>query len=487
VKGSLVHAIIASLDEKERKRFLGSGAAIKDWDQLARLFHFLARQEVYSETALLEQIRQTKRQKNSLVEKLGDLLLTFLGNGNSDVVVHQIIATAPRLIENRLDRQAIELIELAISVAEQSENYQAIQSLWRLAELFPDPRPKFRGMSYDQALACASNLVAYRQLEVQLRRTPVIEDVQERLLAISEIEASPLLESPGMALGFEARLLYWRLKAICKYFSNNYREAIAPQTTLVGILSECKQDNLDLVRRWIREMGSLAMLHVTVGDIETPKRLWAEIWNYPTDLFVLQSEKTKQIYPAKIAAGIDFGDLEFGNQTCSHVLSLLSDRQELFSAGLQCQVLYYCASYYIAADRHEDASKLLVKLRSYHRQSFSPTIYSMTKLLEIVLEIEREAFEDSIRLIKNLRMSKHDQAIAGLGSAIQLLSLVTSILSEPNGSWKQLPEQPAVKKILAELVDQPVLYFFDLSIWISAKSNESSMMNLLHHRVSKLR
>jgi hypothetical protein len=484
VKGSLVHAIIASLEERERKKFLASKPAVRDWDSMAQLFRFLANQESYSETELLKLIGQTKRQKNSQVEQLGQLLIAFVGEGKPDVIVAQIIATAPRLIENRQEKQAIELIEWAISLADEIENYHAIQSLWRLAELFPDPRPKFKGMTYELALACAANLVAYRQIEVRLRQV-AFKGPEERLQAIAEIEASELLDSPGMALGFEARTLYWRIKAICRLFVGKPEERIATQEALVAILSERIDGNLEIARRWIKEKGSLAGFYALAGKLEESKREWSDIWSFPTQSLILQTEKVRQIYPAKINLAIDYGDRSLGDEACNEVLSLFSNQPELISKGLQCRSLYCCARYYVGVDRIDDAAKLLLRLRSYHRQDFLPVYYSMTKLLEIVLEIEREAYEDAIRLIKNVKMSKHDQAIAGFGMAIQLLSGVTSVLCEPNAHWRQVPMQQNIKKILAELSNQPVLDFFDLTIWVESRSSGRSMMDLIGNRASE--
>ncbi|HEX2899156.1 MAG TPA: hypothetical protein VHS96_05475 [Bacteroidia bacterium] len=452
---------------------------------MAQLFRFLAKQSVYSETALLGDTGQTKRVKNLQIEQLGQELVAFIGEGNPDVIVFQILTVAPQLIENRLERQAAELIEWGISLAEQTENYHAVQSLWRLAELFPDPRPRFRGMTYEHALACAGNLVAYRQLEVRLRLTPTIPELDERRAVLEEIEASLLLESPGMALGYEARLLYWRIKAICKYLTKNYEAAIAPQANLVETLAERHDQDLDLARRWIRECSTLAVLHGNVGNLDAAKRLWDAIWNFPTNQFILECEKTKQIYPTKIAAGIDFGDAAFADRTCKEVNLLLSDRPELFPPGLQCQSLYYCASYYLSASRLDDASRTLARLRSIPRLSFPPIIYSMSKLLEIVLEIEQLALDDAIRLIKNLKMSKHDRSLAGIATGIHLLSAVAGFMSEPDGNFSKLPEQTSVQQYLAELKGQPVLDFFDLGTWVNAKSKGCPMMEVIQLQTSR--
>jgi hypothetical protein len=484
VKGSLVHAIIASLEERERKKFLSSRPVVRDWEQLARLFRFLATQNAYSETELLKLIGQTKRQKNSQVEQLGQLLISFVGEGKPDVIVAQIIATAPKLIENRQDKQAIELIEWAIAMAEETENYQAIQALWRLAELFPDPRPKFKGMSYDHALACSANLVAYRQIEVKLRQA-AFEGPEDRMRLIAELEAADLLDSPGMALGFEARTLYWRIKAICKFFVGNPQERIAPQKALVETLAERIDSDFEIARRWIKESGTLATFYSLAGNLEESKRLRDEIWDFPTQSTILQTEKTKQIYPAKINTAIDFGDRKLGDEACEEILSLIYNQPELVSTGLQCRSLYCCASYMIGVDRIDEAAKLLLKLRSYQRQDFMPVYYSMTKLLEIVVEIEREAFEDAIRLIKNIRMSKHDQTIAGFGVATQLLSAVTSTLCEPNANWRLIPTQANIKRTLVGLSNQPILKFFDLIDWVESRSAGIPMMDLVRQRISK--
>lgn len=484
MKGSLVHAIIASLDEKARKKFLASRPANKEWDQLSQLFRLLTKQEQYSEVALLGGIGQTKRVKNLQIEQIGAELVAFLGEGKPEVLVHQILATAPHVIENRLERQAVELIEWGISMAESSENYHAVQSLWRLAELFPEPRPQFRGMTYEHALAAAGNLVAYRQLEVRLRQTPTIPDAEERSASLQEIEASPLLESPGMALGYESRLLYWRIKAICKYLAKNYEGAIAPQTNLVETLAERRDQDLDLARRWIKEAGTLAALHGVLHHFGNAKKVWNNIAALETPSLTLHYEKIKQLYPAMITVGMDTGDDLFTEEASSKALSLMETNPQLFSVGLQCDVLFHCASYFLASNRIPKAAKILFRLRGFAKTSFRPPIYAMTKVLEIVLEIEQGTYEDAIRLCKNLRMSKHDRYVPGMGVGLQLLAAIATSISDPGNSWFQISANSNFKKMTAELEGQPILDYFNLVVWIESKANGYPMMKQLHHRAN---
>lgn len=486
MKGSLVHAIIASLDDRARKRFLSSWAGVKDWDHLAQLFLLLANQPTYSETDLLGKLEKTKRIKNHRLERLGQMLISFMGEGNMDVLVFQIVSSVPFLVENSQDKQAIELIEWGISLAEQTENYHGIQALWRLAEIFPEPRPHFKGMSYEHALACAANLVAYRQLEVRLRQTPMIEQQEERLAALAEIEESSLLESPGMALGYEARLLYWRIKAACKYLVKNYKEAVGPQSTLAEILQERREEGLDFSRRWIREMGSLAVVLGLSGQIEAFKQVLDEIHKFPMPSIILEREKVKQLYPVMITVAADSGDAEFAENSCAAALSLMGERPKLFFPSLQCHVLFQCARFYLMTNRFSESAKIMMRLRGFPKSSFRmPYIFATTKVLEIIQEIEEGSYEDAIRLCKNLRMSKHDQQVPGINIAIQLLSLVATSLCEPQFDWNKTLSLPSILKLSKQLKGQSIIDFFDLFAWMDAKKTNRSMIAVLHQMSSE--
>lgn len=482
MKGSLVHAIIASLDEKSRRKFLASRPANKDWEQISQLFRLLAKQDQYSEAALLGGTGQTKRVKNIQIEQLGQELVSFIGEGKPDVIVHQILATAPHVIENRLERQAVELVEWGISLAESSENYHAVQALWRLAELFPEPRPQFRGMTYEHALACAGNLIGYRQIEVRLRQTPTIPDLEERIAILEEIEASPLLESPGMALSYEARLLYWRIKAICKYLVKNYGAAIAPQTNLVAVLAERTEADPEIARRWIKESGTLAALHGVMNNFDLAKMVWNDISTFETPTLTLHCEKIKQMFPAMITVGMDTGDELFTEQAVATGLSLMESSPHLFSVGLQCDVLFHCASYFIVSNRVDKATKILYRLRGFQKSNFRQPVYAMTKALEIILEIELGAHDDAIRLCKNLRMSKHDRCVPGLGVGLQILAAVAASISQPGFRWSQISANSQFQKMVQDLEGQPVLDYFNLVAWIQSKAIGHPMMKQLHHR-----
>lgn len=481
MKGSLVHALIVSLDDRERRRFILRLHSSKEAKPVANLFHLLEGQSQYSETALLGALGQTKRQKNLVLEQLGQQLITFLGDGKPEVHIFQILAVVPRLLENHQERQAVELIEWAISLAEETENYHAIQLLWRLAERFPDPRPIFQGMTYESALNFAANLIAYRQLEQRLRNTPTIPNAEDRLQEIAAIEASQLLESPGMALGYEARLLYWRIKSICKYLSKRHQEAIVLQQALVAALQERMHEDADIARRWLKESGSLAVLYGLVNDHRNAKAVLADIAAFETRSNTLEGEKLRQLYPGMITVGVDLGDTEFAGNACAAALQLVSDTPNLLSVGLQCDILFHSAGFYLACGRVQEAAKLLIKLRSYTKSSFRAPIFAMTKVLEIVLEIELRSFEDALRLAKNLRMSKHDQIVPGIAEGLQLLSTIALKLSEPSTDWRQLVQLPAVSRATELLQKQPILDYFNLNVWLEAKQSGVTMMEILHH------
>ncbi|MFN8393220.1 MAG: hypothetical protein U0176_00955 [Bacteroidia bacterium] len=430
---------------------------------------------------MLDSTGDTKRIKNRDLELLGEQLVAFIGEGRPEVLLQQILVAAPVLIEKSLDKQAVELIEWGLELAEQSESYQVVQDFWRMAEMFPEPRPRFRGMTYDHALACNANLVAYRQIEVQLRKTPTIEDPEERSKALEAIESSPLLESPGMALGYESRLLYWRIKAASKYLLRKHGEAIVPQRNLVDTLSEKAPDSMDHARRWIKEAGTLAMLVGLVHDFSACKATWKEISNFPPINSIIRREKSKQLFPSMITVGIDNGDTSFAKEACELALAQLAQNPEDFSIGHQTEIYFYCACYFFAVSKPQESSKMLLRLRGYQKASFRPAVFSVFRLLEILQEIEEGSYEDALRLAKNLRMAK-GETVPGLSEGIQLLVAVATALSSAEGSWVLLPEHPPVARALKQLQGQILLMYFDLESWLNAKTSGTPMMELLRVR-----
>lgn len=474
--------MIVCLDEKSRQRFLAARPATKDGDRVIKLFRHLSRQMAYSEAELLDSTGDTKRVKNRDIDLLGEQLVAFLSEGRPEVLLQQILAAAPLLIEKSMDRQALDLIEWGLELAEEIESYQVVQDLWRLAELFPEPRPRFRGMTYDHALACNANLVAYRQIEVTLRHTPTIEDPEERARALEDIETSPLLESPGMALGYEARLLYWRIKAASKYLLRKHAESIVPQRNLVDALAERAPDSIDHARRWIKESGTLAMLAGLANDFEACKAIWREITNFPPTNSIIRREKSKQLFPSMITVALDNGDNALAREASDMALSQLSLNPDDFSLGHQTEIYFYCACYFFASGRIQDSSKMLLRLRGYQKSSFRPAVFSVFRLLEIVQEIEEGSYEDALRLVKNLRMSKSD-TVPGLHEGIQLLNAVATAMSNPGSNWVLLPEQPIVSKAVQQLQGQILLLYFDLDAWLKAKTSGVPMMELIRLKV----
>lgn len=188
------------------------------------------------------------------------------------------------------------------------------------------------------------------------------------------------------------------------------------------------------------------------------------------------------MFPAMITVGMDTGDELFTEQAVATGLSLMESSPHLFSVGLQCDVLFHCASYFIASNRVDKATKILYRLRGFQKSNFRQPVYAMTKALEIILEIELGAHDDAIRLCKNLRMSKHDRCVPGLGVGLQILAALAASISQPGFRWSQISANSQFQKMVQDLEGQPVLDYFNLVAWIQSKAIGHPMMKQLHHR-----
>lgn len=477
MKEIVAHSIVASLSDKEKKRLRLSLSRMRDGDALVGFLDLLMGSSKGKGLGRPGRVAVSRR----LRIRFGKRLLLFLAGEHAHLRLAALLGPATRLVARRDYAGAAAVVEWGLQLAEEGEDYRMVDALWHVLEGCPAPRPEVKGMGQAHALACIANEVAYQQLELTLRHNRSEEDAAHRQSVIAEVSGSPLLQSPGMALTKRARRSFWKLRAGCLYFAGRYGEAIAPQGSLVALLEIDAELHPLNAHEYLREMGTLASLYAQTRKLVQAENVLGQIADFPAVVARIDEEKLMQLYPLRLGVAIEMGNAQAGKECCNFLLTLFDHEAGLCPEGFQGENLYYMAYFQIAAGQPEAAAKLLVRLRGLEK-GLRPRVCALYRLLEVVLELERGDWEDALRLVKNLRVSRHPREVPGMALALQLLGMVAGMWMAPGARWDTVACDAGVLALLAQLKGQPVLNYLDLGALLDAKATGRIMLELAQAR-----
>lgn len=479
MKGTALFKFVNSLSEEEYRLFKGLISAEKESELLLRMVAALSEMEKYEEKEFLKRVGISKSKKNELLKAIDTPVMTSLAASDPEGRLVNAYCTARNLVFKIENEPAIALMKWAFKESLRIERFDITLDLLDLADILTEPYP-FEAPSVTELGRLQSNILDFRMLEARLREYihARVSD-QERAKILYEVKNSPLLYSADQANSKRALWYYYKIKAALFVFSGSPEASLRPQSDFVQLIKENEwlrsQNDFFL----IKEMGQLLRMFFSAADLNAADSIIFQVGNISTSQPRAEKEKYSQLYPYRIYLALKEGNPELGMIAVDDVLELM-DRDTLTNKFITDN-LYYSAYLLFSIEKFSKSFKLVRRLKRFSRSNFSkdqlsnfsPNIYSMVKVLEILIAFETGT-DDPIRLIKNFRKSnQYDQ---NLFFKI-LFGTITRVAGRTPKDHDSIWQKAFDKVIEIQPDSPPGMYFnyFDLPVWLASKLSKVSM------------
>ncbi|HHG83784.1 MAG TPA: hypothetical protein ENJ82_03460 [Bacteroidetes bacterium] len=432
----------------------------------------------YDEDRFLRQINLSKRKLNTISRKVAQVAVGAVGIHDEDGLLYNALVTVRKLVFRMDTEPAKSILTWASRIAEKRERFEILFQLHELAELL---RFEMKGLAKGDVIRLQLNLGGYRSLDQKLRRIQSVDCKQEeREEILAEVLNSPLMQSAGQALSIRSEAAYYKILAGLMLFSGSIRDAIEPQKQYISFLEKTEWLKSSSEFFLAKELVQLTTFLSVAGYY---KEAQAVIFKAGTIEFKSErakQEQLKQLYPYRMQFAIDTGNSEMGAATLEQMTHFMQEKDR-FDALFCTENIYYGLYYCLASENIAQGSLLISKMRKYQSKEFHPRVYSMSKMLEILLAFENKDLEDCSRLIKNFRKSKVYNS-SDLFS--MTMSLMTRLVNQTESNHAEILEKYLQKATALEETGTEAIFFhhFDLVVWIKSKLNHCPMMEIFQQR-----
>lgn len=478
MQGRALFTFIKGL-EVEEYQLLNAMIGIEGGDSDARkIVKVIRKLNAYDEEKFIRQVNLTKRRIGTVSRKIVQQATGAVGMHDEEGLLHNALVTIRKLVFRMDSEPASSILTWAARIAEKHERFETLFQLHELAELL---RLKLDVISKKDAISLQINLAGYRALEHRLRMIPRAGCTpEERESILQEVRNSPLMASPDQALSVRAKATYHKVLSGAMLFSTQYELAHGPQARYVEFLENTEWLKGDREFFLAKEMVQLSKLLSLSGYYQEAQKVVFRVGNIQTKSERAEQEKLKQLYPYRMQFAITTGNADIGESSLEQMNQLLNQKDR-FDPLFCTENLYYGLYFCIASGNLTQGGLLAPKMRKYQSKEYHPRIFSMAKMLEIVLAFESKDFEDCARLIKNFRKSKAYPSSPAFALTTGLLNRLVNQSSSKHQSILSTFHEKAIA-LEEEGTEHVFFAYFDLTVWIESKLNHCSMIDIFHQR-----
>lgn len=378
---------------------------------------------------------------------------------------------------------ANEIIESVFSDALEIERFEILLDLFKLAETTELPFSD-AGVTKDEIIARHQNLLQFiglRNLASKLKSC----SGSEREILLSDLESLSILNSIDNALSKSATAHYYWIWSRVHFFRKRLLQAIEAQNTLLASLKENTWLERDYNFFLVREQRVLVGLLLFTNQIAEVNQLWMRIGNIDTSSPLIEALKWQQIYPNKIAAAMEVGDIETGRNAVSNVMELISSNSEIFPKKFIVENLYFSSYFFISIGKWKEANRLINRsLKMQKPGKTNSLIWPMIRFFEILIAYKLEDSSEVLRLSRNFRNTKEFKTDSYFPMAARIIGRLAK-------NEHKVDAFSSINRGITEIQDWTANHFgcvhneyFDLLAWLQSEKDGCTMLDIFRNRAS---
>lgn len=488
-----LHQLIRSLSKGEKRSFkiYASRHVLGEENNYVKLFDAIEKQEVYDEAALLKKFKNEKFIKRLVVAKsyLNDTILKCLTQLHAGLSIpNQIkesLITLSFLYEKGLHQQAEKLLQ---KIKKQALQYHQLHILPEIANWerkileathFSDTTQEavenFIKESKNTLLQIL-NINEYWDLQAHLyvqHNQKGILRTQEDLDSFTEILQSPLMKSEDSALGFESRVLHYKIFATYFFMVRDYKSAYRYMQQLIDYLEQ----ESDIARAEPRIYINAILNFLNLSDA---LEIYDHHEDYLAKLNSLEEIQKSDVLAMQVFEGYYYQKLKLllSTQNFKSAPTLLQELTEGMQKyqdkmnNVSYQMLcFYAAKVCYAMQKVKNAKLWLANIAHPQFEKARPDIYFFSHLIYVIC-----LFESSDKLLpQELRRSYKIVTQKNQPTQFDLLLIqfyrgLTQV--KTNHAWNEylLKNKKQFLQILKDPFENKALSYFEFDKWLDLQA-----------------
>ncbi len=482
MKGGTIKQILSTMNAGELSGFLAQLKTLPKGKVLCRICQILMGHDDILESKLSRVAKISSKNKSAYLIELGGLLTSYLASFGSRRDGLGSFETARRLIFIGAEDVAFEILKNAFSIAEKSEDFPFIIELNSLIEVAYS-KPSFSYMSRSTAESRLASQIEIGKLFEDLKKLRNLHSGEKREKTILGIrnKALAIYQSEGR-LGKMSVFRFLKLQVLAEFMLGNIEASVRSQEAALAFVESEASVFIDNEYFIAKEIKYLSYLYWRIKAFAEFQEVSNRLYQMSFSSKRAEFEKVHQQFPFLIGVAIETGNLLSGVEACNRLIGYVNKGAFAGKEGLLAESLY-CASYFhFSSQNAVQVSRTLASIAKIPKAAFPNKFFVLCRVIEICFCIEEKDYEDSLRLIKNLRKSKKTECFPFFNNCINFLKLALKT-SEIDGSitgWEKL-------QLIFSSGDSPLESlefnkYFDFGVWIQSKIETRPMIEIFKQR-----
>lgn len=484
MKGFVIHKIINTLSAKEFEEYLVWVQKESKNHKFASFCSFL-RENEYTEEDALRIFHAAKTKKHGLLIDLGNCLIRYIGESSQNFHIESMLEVAKRLALAMENEAAMAVLRPMAQAAAEIERYDLLVRVWKILKIMGfDPDPDAIGFALPKLSEIHHQIKTNAKLEMHLQaaiEAKTIDIPAKRVQTLIDLRKAALEEFGEGSLGQRGQYTFLKIHARIDSLLMEPTDWHLSQEAVVAQIKShpwvCEDYEFELAQA----ERNLLLYYWQAGQIQK--------YNEGSPIFIASQFKSKRAtfekyyfqFPFLFAVAIETGDSIAGISAYRRFLEIIASEDQL-PARFVTLNLYWASFFNLANKQISESAKCLIQLSKYAKPDFIPHILLLTNILEIVVAIETQEYEDATRLLKNLQRSTRKAALPSSKAALNFLKAQIRLEREILADKEMEVLKNEIQNLGEQLKGHTIMNFFDLGIWNESKQNNRPMLELFKQR-----
>ncbi|MEM6271407.1 MAG: hypothetical protein AAF998_18370 [Bacteroidota bacterium] len=473
--------LILCLTEEERENVKVALETHKKGESLRQIFVAIIEAGQIDSGKLASKCKTSTRTIARTLNELENIIIGLIGSTPAELTMETQINAALELTLRMQFEPAIAIIRRVFTKARSTEEFNTIFVLYELSEMISIPFD-LGHPTLDEVVALQHNLWSYEELKIRMKAVLKAEiPVDQFAERLNEIITHPLMEDETNAISIRAKAAFNWLLLRYYFHVGDMAKGLSIQERLVSILDRNQWLRIDQDFFLIKEYATLAGLYFK-NDLESEG--YKTIFNtgiLPSDKALIEVSKLDQVYPLKTGLAIRKGDFDGALESINEVEIHLERFRGYFSPFFIYRNQYVNAYFYFSSKIFDKAGLILSKYFGKYKPEIPPLFWPIAKVMETYISYHQGEIDNTIRLIKNIRMTSHYDESPFFPVAV---GLIFRLCNHPKAEHPQIlrKAKEKVKTIFRDPTASYLFNFFDLSAWIEAELGRRKMIDVFGSR-----
>jgi hypothetical protein len=489
-----LHLLIHALDKGEKAWFALHAEKGADYQ---RLFDAIRDQKVYNEEAIKIQfkgesfLKRLPAVKNYLFHFILECLNNQHSDDNSSAKQTRQLRFVELLIQKNMKQPALKLVRKIKQRCVEQELFLvalqaiALEKLILKSKVMADVDELLLALQQEEIMLMRryENLTEYVNMEIHLTRVRQVilnSRTQSDLKQFKDLLKHPLLRKESLALSFDAKILFNRIKGICTQQTYQYKEATKYFERIVDLYESLPDFTIDLIMYYSGALFELGVSARNEGNanraLELAKKINALEKQYPNFL----TEKRKSVL-FKRSAILEtdvlqfFGRFEEGAQRLTAIEKLQQRYMEYIDLDLLLILNYNAALLYYGVNRLRKALQCLGLIIREHRGEIVHDLICFAHLFRLIIHIDL-GNDDLIASIAKHTVTYLEKRQRLFQTETLFLEFSIQLAKGKYDSQLELLKRMKTQfdKIQKQPSEKIVVEYFDFSAWFTSKIERRS-------------